>query len=493
MAYTKDDDFIIDNDDIEDGNSYIFDIFTETKMPNIQSLECNWENHSLLIPKYQRNFVWSIKQASLFIESLMLNLPIPTLMFLIDAENNNLIIDGQQRIKSILYFIGAIKPDEVSEREQKYINFKLQGLPNGSPWQGKCFSDFNTSEHKKLLDKSLQITYITLKNPNDSRAIFYIFERLNKNGTILTAQEIRNCIYSGPFNDFLLELNKYRNWRKIFTSDADVSRQRDVELILRFFALYDNLKNYRKPMKDFLSEYMSQSNIRYMSTAQMKIKENIFKNTVDAIVKYLGEKPFHIKNGLNSAVLDSIMIAFANNIKNIPENIYEKYRELCNNTEFYSYCDKSVNDVKSVRNRVQMADQFLFNKVTNIELKIIKLYDIPASAGSGNFIFEDNPSYTELYTTNRNADFAIRISGDSMEPDIPNGSIVLIKKQQTINSGQIGIFIYDNEVRCKKYYKKKKLISLISLNKKYAPINISSNRRIDILGIVLETYDDPTL
>lgn len=492
MTHTKDEDFIIDNDEIEESESYIFDIFTETKMPNIKSLECDWKDHSLLIPKYQRNFVWSIKQASLFIESLMLNLPIPTLMFLIDGDNNKLIIDGQQRIKSILYFIGAIESEEISEREQKFIKFKLQGLPNGSPWQGKSFSDFNTTDYKKLLDKSLQITYITLKDPNDSRAIFYIFERLNKNGTMLTAQEIRNCIYSGPFNDFLLKLNQYKNWRKIFTSDADVSRQRDVELILRFFALYDNLKDYKKPMKDFLSVYMSMPNIRYMSIDQMEEKENIFKNTVDAVVKYLGEKPFHIKNGLNSAVLDSIMVAFANNINNIPDNIYEKYHELCNNPEFYSYCDKSVNDVRSVRNRIQMADQFLFNKVTDIELKIIKLYDLPASAGSGNIIFEDNISYTELYTSNRNADFAIRISGDSMEPDIPDGSIVLIKKQQTINSGQIGIFIYDNEIKCKKYYKKKKLISLISLNKKYAPISISSNRRIDVIGIVLDTYDNPS-
>lgn len=486
MRNTKDEDFFVAEDEIEESDSYLFDIHTEAKTPNIKSLKCDWEDHTLLIPKYQRNFVWSIKQASLFIESLMLDLPIPTLMFLVDSENNNLIIDGQQRIKSILYFIGAIKSEEVNDREQKFIKFKLQGLPNGSPWQGKSFSDFNTTDYKKLLDKSLQITYITLKNPDDSRAIFYIFERLNKNGTMLTAQEIRNCIYSGPFNDFLLELNKYNNWRKIFTSDADISRQRDVELILRVFALYDNLKNYKKPMKDFLSSYMSLPNIRYMSADQMNERKNVFKDTVDAIVKYLGEKPFHIKNGLNSAVLDSIMIAFANNINNIPENIYEKYHELCNNPEFYSYCDKSVNDVKSVKNRIQMADQFLFNKVTNIELKIIKLYDIPASAG-----FEDNVPYTKLYTSNRNADFAIRISGDSMEPDIPDGSIVLVKKQQTINSGQIGIFIYDNEIRCKKYYKKKKIISLISLNKKYTPISISSNRRIDVIGVVLDTYDNP--
>ena len=492
MSYTEDKDFENNtNEESEEESQYReFDIITEVKTPNIKSLQLDWEDGTLQIPQYQRRFVWTIKQASLFIESLMLDLPIATLMFLVDSNGNNLIIDGQQRIKSILYFIGAIKPEEVSEKEQKFINFKLQNLPDNSYWKNKCFSEFKEFERKKLKDKSLQVIYITLKDPNDLSAIFYIFERLNKNGTMLTAQEIRNCIYSGSFNDFLLELNKYPNWRKIFTNNADESRQRDVELILRFFALYDNLNYYKKPMKDFLSDYMSKPEIRNMDTIQMNQKKKIFEQTVDAIVTNLGSRPFHIKRGLNSAVADSVMLAFANNIDSIPNNISTKYLELCKNDEFYTYCDKSVNDVNSVKNRIQIANDFLFNKISSIDLKPIRLYELPASAGLGNFISDDNIQYTIIHTTNRKADFALKISGDSMEPDIPNESIVLVKNQNTINSGQIGIFIYDDEVRCKRFLKKKKQISLISLNKKYSPIVISSNRKLDVLGLVVGVLDE---
>lgn len=479
-------DIIVEED--EEDSSYIFDISTEGKTPNIKSLRLDWEDGTLQIPKYQRKFVWTLKQASLFIESLMLELPIPTLMFIVD-ETNNLIIDGQQRMKSILYFVGAIKADEVSTKEQKFINFKLQGLPKDSPWENKAFSEFSPKDKKKLLDTSLNVTYITLNNPQDPRAIFYIFERLNKNGTILTPQEIRNCIYAGSFNDFLLDLNQYPNWRKFLTNDSDTYRQKDVELILRFFALYDNIENYKKGMKDFLSEYMSRPYIRNMDENQIKRKKFLFESTVDAIISSLGERPFHVKNGLNSAVLDSVMIAFSRNLKHIPNNISEKYKELYNNEEFYSYCSKSVNDVKSVKSRIQMADEFLFEKVYDINLKVIKLYELPASAGMGNFINDENVPYTKIYTSERRADFAIKISGDSMEPDIYNGDILLIKKQEKINSGQIGVFIYDSELLCKKLRKNKKQISLISLNKKYNPINISSNRRLDIIGIVLGKHD----
>lgn len=484
----KEDIIDIVNEEDEESDSYKFDIITEGKTPNIKSLRLDWEDKTLQIPKYQRKFVWTLKQASLFIESLMLKLPIPTLMFIAD-ETNNLIIDGQQRIKSILYFIGAIKPEDISDKEQKFINFRLQGLPKDSPWENKSFSDFSPKDKKQFLDTDLNITYITLKNPDDPRAIFYIFERLNKNGTILTPQEIRNCIYSGSFNDFITKLNDYPNWRKFLTNDSDTYRQKDVELILRFFALHDNLDNYKKGMKDFLSEYMSKPNIRNMNNDEINQKKMLFKSTVDTVLLYLGETPFHIKNGLNSAVLDSVMIAFSRNLNHIPNDISKKYKELYKNNEYYSYCSRSVNDVVSVKSRIQMADEYLFGKVYDINLKVIKLYELPASAGVGNFINDENIPYTKIYTAERKADFAIKISGDSMEPDIFNGDILLIKKQDKINSGQIGIFIYDSELLCKKYYKHKKQASLISLNKKYPPTNISSNRRIDTLGLVLGKHE----
>ena len=182
------------------------------------------------------------------------------------------------------------------------------------------------------------------------------------------------------------------------------------------------------------------------------------------------------------------MLAFANNLDNIPKGIYNKFRTLCKNNEYYNYCGKSADSVESVKNRIQMANDYLFGKVEDINLKVIKLFELPVSAGLGNFIDDNTIPSIELFVDNRKADFALRISGNSMEPQYHDGDIILVRKQANLANGDIGIFIYDGEVRCKKYNKHKKNISLTSLNKQYQPINISSNRRLDILGLVIGTY-----
>ncbi|MBQ4521626.1 MAG: DUF262 domain-containing protein [Lachnospiraceae bacterium] len=470
--------------ELEDG-SVITDVNCKGKDYTIGSLINLWNNQELKIPEFQRKYVWKIEQASKFIESLMLGLPIPSLMFYEDSDSYLLIIDGQQRIKSILLFVGAINKENATRHEKSMCNFTLTGLAKDSPYYNKSYADFTDKEKRMFKNKSsLYINLISLKDPENLTSIYHIFERLNTGGTLLTAQEIRNCIFSGSFNDFIIKLNEYDNWKKFITNKSSESHQTDVELILRFFALYDMIIPYKRPMKDYLSLYMKI--VRNMSKEEMIEKQKIFTNTVDSIYNNLGVKPFHIKNGLNSSVLDSVMIAFAHNLDNIPKDIVKKYEQLCSNSEYYKYCGKSSNDKESVKNRLQMAEDFLFGKVDSIELKLIKLYSLPASAGNGNILFDDNTPYVEISTTNRKADFALKISGDSMEPEIPNGSIVLIKRQDMINSGQIGIFLYDGEIRCKKFYKNKKNISLISINKQYSPLNISSNRRLDILGVVID-------
>lgn len=117
--------------------------------------------------------------------------------------------------------------------------------------------------------------------------------------------------------------------------------------------------------------------------------------------------------------------------------------------------------------------------------KTINLYDTPLSAGSGNVLLEGMASFEKYETTERNCDFALRISGDSMEPDIPSGSIVCIRRQQTINPGEIGVFLYNGEVYCKKYSTKNNQTYLISLNRKYKPILVEEGAQFICYGKVV--------
>lgn len=118
--------------------------------------------------------------------------------------------------------------------------------------------------------------------------------------------------------------------------------------------------------------------------------------------------------------------------------------------------------------------------------KKIKLFDIPASAGVGNFLDGDN--FTEIEVGEEvpeTADFGIRISGDSMEPRFVNGQIVWIQKQDVLNNGEIGIFFLDGNAYCKKLQDDEKGLYLISLNTKYEPIAITANQTFKVFGKVV--------
>lgn len=116
----------------------------------------------------------------------------------------------------------------------------------------------------------------------------------------------------------------------------------------------------------------------------------------------------------------------------------------------------------------------------------IRLFDIPASAGTGNFLDGDN--FTEIEVGEEvpeTADFGIRISGDSMEPRFVNGQIVWVQKQETLINGEIGIFFLDGNAYCKKLQDDEKGLYLISLNSKYEPISITENQTFKIFGKVV--------
>ena len=134
-----------------------------------------------------------------------------------------------------------------------------------------------------------------------------------------------------------------------------------------------------------------------------------------------------------------------------------------------------------------LVDSGKYQKATIIPFhRTIRLYDIPASAGLGNFLDGDN--FTEIEVGEEvpeTADFGIRISGDSMEPRFVNGQIVWVQKQETLNNGEIGIFFLDGNAYCNKLQDDEKGLYLISLNRKYEPIAVTENQTFKIFGKVV--------
>lgn len=142
---------------------------------------------------------------------------------------------------------------------------------------------------------------------------------------------------------------------------------------------------------------------------------------------------------------------------------------------------------KNIRNNMLMvAQNAQSDNRKEVKVRIVKLYDLPLSAGLGMEMFDDGTSGEDYETTNEVCDFALRISGNSMEPDITNDSIVLIRKQDTIEVGEIGAFFHNGCVYCKKYGLKEGRAALISINKKYKPIIIKDDDIIKCYGKVIE-------
>lgn len=123
---------------------------------------------------------------------------------------------------------------------------------------------------------------------------------------------------------------------------------------------------------------------------------------------------------------------------------------------------------------------------TIIKPRVLPFYDLPVSAGTGNFLDGEDYTYVEVGTdVSLKAEYGLRISGDSMEPRFVNGQIVWIQPTDELTNGEIGIFFLDGSAYIKKFDTNKKGTRLVSLNTKYAPIELNENSNFKILGRVV--------
>ena len=175
---------------------------------------------AISVPRFQRRFVWTISQASKLIESFLLGLPVPPVFLYATAKDSKtIVVDGQQRLRTIQFFFNGTFGYE--EEETRPL-FRLTNLHPKSQYANKTYEEIESTDpaaFRRLNDAVLRSFVVKQLNPNDDTSIVHIFERLNTGGTLLQGQEIRNCVYSGSFNDLLHRLNNDQKWRLIFREE----------------------------------------------------------------------------------------------------------------------------------------------------------------------------------------------------------------------------------------------------------------------------------
>lgn len=314
-----------------------------------------WKSEHLVIPHFQRGYVWDQVRASKLIESFLLGLPVPGVFLYRDHATKKLhVIDGQQRIMSVIRFFDGIFGAHP---------FSLKKV--NERWQDRKFSELTESEQIELHDSVLRATIIRQLNPEDNSSVYHIFERLNTGSVGLNAMEIRKCLNPGPLFSLLEELNKLPDWRKITGRPEPDRRLRDLELILRFVAMHERWEQYEKPMKTFLNNFLDSKQKLGQGRQQVTYERirRTFEQTCAEVVRSLGEKPFHRTATLNPSLLDSVMVTISAARDQGVTVRRSGYDTLLNDKEFVEAAiTRSTSDTVMVKKRFERARQVMLHR-----------------------------------------------------------------------------------------------------------------------------------
>lgn len=289
-----------------------------------------YESEELIIdPDYQRLFRWSPGKQSRFIESLILELPIPPIFVIERKEGVYELIDGLQRISSYLHFRGVLRhpptePDiEITEQEDGMLmeldlqdgNMDDDALQDGNEedfrqplalvecdivkeLNGLTYDSLPAALKIKLKRSFIRVEVI--RKESDERLRYYMFKRLNTGGETLSNQEIRNCTVrllaeGDKFNDFVIRMSQDENYKICCSLLSPEKRKNrfDQELVLRFFAFKNDRGNYIHDINDFITEYMEkvadpENGIPFNYEAE----EEVFRKTFLVLNNILGEVAF---------------------------------------------------------------------------------------------------------------------------------------------------------------------------------------------------------
>ena len=329
-------------------------IFTDKSDPPINALYTSYQDGDLVLdPIFQRRKVWDDVRASRLIESVILEVPLPIFYLAEGSDGTEEVIDGQQRLRAFFRFLDS--------------DFPLRGLKALPELNGKRYRDLDKPRQRLIRNSSVRT--ITFKRESDENLRLEIFERLNTGAVPLNRQELRNCIYRGPYNQLLIQLSADPDYMWLMGLKQPEKRMRDVEYVLRFAAFYHaTYLKYKPSMARFLDEDMREH--QKLSKPKQEELRAAFKNSVTLVRSLLGEHAFkryyrgdnNAPDGrwepkkFNASLYDILMWSFADKDKNQVMASLDAVREalivlMTENKAFIDAIELSTSSRKSVKTR----------------------------------------------------------------------------------------------------------------------------------------------
>lgn len=325
------------------------DIVAFTEQRSCADIYRMYEKHQLDINSdFQRGEIWTNRAQTLFIDSLMKQLPIPSMCISLDiSSQKRLVIDGLQRITTIIKFLDLDKNKDWKLSKTSDVDDRISGK------NVSAIKVENPEIYDRIENVTIPITVLRCDygKRDHMMYLFQIFYRLNTGGNKLYNQEIRNCIFQGTFNSLLKELAKTPEWysfAKVTEDKVIKGRYGNEERILRFFAFYDNYTNYNGKLAGFLNDYMGEHT--KMPNNEIERYKSLFMTTL-IIANRLTNKP-ESKN-----VADAILVGIAKNkdklIDKNTNDLDSIYSNIMNSSEFSAEeLKEGLGATDKVKNRI---------------------------------------------------------------------------------------------------------------------------------------------
>lgn len=303
-------------------------------------------------PDFQRNQVWNNTQKSKFIESILLNFPLPPIYLNETKEAQYIVIDGLQRTTALSQFYSG--------------KITLSGLEALPKYNGETFQSLPETLRSKFEDKKL--TIFVLKPSTPMVVIYDLFNRINTGGTQLNRQEVRNCIFIGKSTKLLKELSEEHYFKVAINWGIKDTRMKDREVVLRYLSF--RWFNYKNEYTGDMSEYVetAMKRINKIDESVIESMKSDFERVMKWTYEIWGNRNFRIpteqtRGTINTAILETVCnyIASKNDdfIEKNKNQIEKNYFELIGDTVYYDSVTKSTGSKTKVFDRFRLVFEIL--------------------------------------------------------------------------------------------------------------------------------------
>jgi hypothetical protein len=328
-----------------------------------------FENEELVIrPEFQRLFRWSSTQKTRFIESILLGFPTPAIFVAEDAKGIWELVDGLQRVSTVLEFMGVLK-DETGDLQPPSSLVRAGHKPRIPSLENMTFADLSLQARLAIKRAGCRVEVIKIGSKPTMK--YEVFERLNTGGSELTPQEVRNCIFRATnpeFVEWIEDLAKFGPFSdNLLLSELQENTMFDRGLILRYFTLKNAWQEFEHDVEPFITDFIRQI-LEEERSFNRPLEDRLFRETFRLIAKAMAEDSWrHYRNGkhkgpLSVYVFETVSAGVALNIEKIrslrPSDLKKRIIKFKQHPTFINNTGAGANIKSKLHNRMSFACEY---------------------------------------------------------------------------------------------------------------------------------------